>query len=97
MVIAVLHLMFINACVREALVRTRTNVTNQLHAYRHQGKPKKESIQRSQKFIAFIDKQVKQIEKEITAIRKSDNYPRKDNFSKSTFWKIETNSYSAFA
>jgi transposase len=51
---------------REALVRTRTNVANQLHAYRHQGKPKKESIQRSQKFIAFIDKQVKQIEKEIT-------------------------------
>jgi len=31
-----------------------------------------------------------------TAISKPDNYPRKDNFSKNTFWKIETNLYSAF-
>ena len=51
---------------REALVCTRTGVANQLHAYRHQGKPNKASIKRSQRHIAFIDKQVKQIEKEIT-------------------------------
>jgi transposase len=51
---------------REALVCTKTNVSNQLHAYRHQGKPKKESIKRSLKLIALIDKQIKQIEGEIT-------------------------------
>ena len=50
---------------REALVCSRTNVANQLHAYQHQGKPNKKSIKRSQQHIAFIDKQVKQIEKEI--------------------------------
>jgi transposase len=48
------------------LVCTRTSVANQLHAYRHQGKPNKDSINRSQKHIDFINKQVKQIEKEIT-------------------------------
>ena len=40
---------------REALVCTRTSIANQLHAYRHQGKPNKESIKRSQQHIAFID------------------------------------------
>jgi transposase len=57
---------------REALVCSRTNAANQLHAYRHQGKPKKESIKRSQKHIAFIDKQVKQIEAEITILVNQD-------------------------
>ena len=57
---------------REALVCTRTTVANQLHAYRHQGKPNKESMKRSQQHIAFIDKQVKQIEKEITLFVKQD-------------------------
>lgn len=50
---------------REALVCTRTTAANQLHAYRHQGKPNKESIKRSQHHISFIDEQIKQIEKEI--------------------------------
>jgi transposase len=57
---------------RDALVCTRTHVANQLHAYRHQGKPNQESIKRSQQHIAFIDKQVKQIEKEITHFVKQD-------------------------
>jgi len=50
---------------RDALVRNRTTVANHLHAYRHQGKPNKDSIARSIKHITFLDKQVKQIEKEI--------------------------------
>jgi transposase len=51
---------------RETLVCTRTSVVNQLHAYFHQGKPNKKSMERSQEVIALIDKQVKQIESEIT-------------------------------
>jgi len=51
---------------RDALVRNRTSSSNLLHAYRHQGKPNKDSITRSIKHIAFLDKQVKQIEKEIS-------------------------------
>jgi transposase len=57
---------------REALVCSRTEVANQLHAYRHQGKPNKESIQRSQEHIAFIDRQVKEIEQEITHLINQD-------------------------
>ena len=51
---------------RDALVRNRTSVANLLHACRHQGKPNKDSIARSVKHITFLDKQVKEIEKEIT-------------------------------
>jgi transposase len=50
---------------RDALVRSRTISANQLHAYRHQGKPNKNTIKRSQKLISFLDKQIKLIEKEI--------------------------------
>jgi transposase len=50
---------------RDALVRSRTISANQLHAYRYQGKPNKQSIMRSGKHIAFLDRQVKQIEEEI--------------------------------
>ena len=50
---------------RDALVRNRTTAANHLHAYRHQGKPNKDSIGRSAKHISFLDKHIKQIEKEI--------------------------------
>jgi transposase len=50
---------------RDALVRNKTNVSNQLHAYSHQGKPNKETIARSKKLISFLDRQIKQIEKDI--------------------------------
>jgi transposase len=50
---------------RDALVRNRTTAANLLHAYCHQGKPNKDSIARSKKHIAFLDKQIKQIENEI--------------------------------
>ena len=51
---------------RDALVRSRTTAFNHLHAYGHQGKPNKDSIARTEEHIAFMDKQIKQIEKEIT-------------------------------
>ena len=51
---------------RDALVRNRTSVANLLHSYRYQGKPNKDSIARSVTHIAFLDKQIKEIEKEIT-------------------------------
>jgi len=51
---------------RDALVRIRTTASNHLHAYCHQGKPNKDSIARSEEHIAYMDGQVKQIEKEIT-------------------------------
>jgi len=50
---------------RDALVCSRTAAANQLHAYRHQGKPNKDSIKRSIKLISIFDKHIKQIEKEI--------------------------------
>ena len=51
---------------RDALVCNRTAAANQLHAYRHQGKPNKDSIARTVKHISFLDRQVKEIESEIT-------------------------------
>jgi transposase len=57
---------------RDALVRTRTNTSNQLHAYRYQGKPNKDSIKRTQKLISFLDKHIKQIEKEIETFVNTD-------------------------
>jgi transposase len=50
---------------RDALMRNRITTANHLHAYRHQGKPNKDSISRSKRHISFLDKQIKQIEKEI--------------------------------
>jgi transposase len=50
---------------RDALVRSRTISANQLHAYRHQGKPNKNSIDRSKKHITFLDRQIKRIEGEV--------------------------------
>jgi transposase len=57
---------------RDALVRTRTTTANQLHAYRHQGKTNKDSIKRSVKLISFLDKQIKQIEKEVKSFVHQD-------------------------
>jgi len=58
---------------RDALVRNRTSAANHLHAYRHQGKPNKDSIKRSGKHILFLDKQIKQIEKEIKIFVNQDD------------------------
>jgi len=57
---------------RDALICTKTVIANQLHAYRHQGKPNKDSIWRSEELISFLDKDVKQIEKEIISIVDKD-------------------------
>jgi len=57
---------------RDAFVRTRTTTANRLHAYRHQGKPNKVSIERSKSIICYLDKQIKQIEKEIKAFVNND-------------------------
>jgi len=57
---------------RDALVRNKTNVSNQLHAYSHQGKPNKAVITRSQKLISFLDRQIKQIDKEIKSFVNKD-------------------------
>jgi len=57
---------------RDAIVRERTVVSNQLHAYKHQGLPGQASIRRSKKRITFLDAQVKQIEKEIALLVKKD-------------------------
>jgi transposase len=57
---------------RNALVRTKTNICNQLHAYKHQGQPNKDSIARSEKHISLLDSQVKQIEKEMKSFVNND-------------------------
>jgi transposase len=57
---------------REALVRARTTSANQLHAYCHQGKPNPDIIARTREHIAFIDGQVKQVEKEVKAFVKQE-------------------------
>jgi transposase len=57
---------------RSALVCIRTSVSNQLHAYSHQGKPNRDSIARTKKHISFLDKQVKAIESEVSSFIKTD-------------------------
>jgi transposase len=52
---------------RDALVIERTMVSNQLHAYTHQGKPNQASIGRTKKLKSFINEQIKEIEKSIRA------------------------------
>jgi transposase len=58
---------------RDALVRSRTTAANYLHAFSHQGKPNTHSIGRTKQHIKFLDKQVKEIEKEIKLIVKQDD------------------------
>jgi transposase len=57
---------------RDALVRTRPSAANQLHAYRHQGKPNQKSIHRTEEHIDFMDAQIKKIEKEIAQFVNND-------------------------
>jgi transposase len=57
---------------RDALVRSHTAAHNLLHAYTHQGKQHRQSIGRTERHIKFIDKQVKEIEKEVAALVNSD-------------------------
>lgn len=57
---------------RNALVRFRTAVSNHLHAFSHQGRPNRDSIERTEKHIAFIDSQIKQIEKEMAEFVRQD-------------------------
>jgi transposase len=57
---------------RDALIQERTNVSNQLHAYAHQGKLSTTSIARSKERITFLNVQIKEIEKEIAGIVKED-------------------------
>jgi transposase len=58
---------------RDTLVRSRTAASNHLHAFSHQGKPNKDSIGRTKQHINFIDKQVKDIEKEVKTLVKQDD------------------------
>jgi len=63
---------------RDMLVRNRTASANQLHAAEHQGKPNKKIIVRAKKHISLLDKQVKEIEKEIKAVvHQDDNLKKK--------------------
>jgi len=57
---------------RDALTRAKTNASNQMHAYKHQGKPNKDSVARSEKHISFLNAQIKQIEKDIKAFVDKD-------------------------
>lgn len=57
---------------RDALIQERTNVSNQLHAYAHQGKISTTSTARSKERILFLNSQIKEIEKEIAGIVKAD-------------------------
>lgn len=57
---------------RDRLTTERTALKNHLHSYSHQGIPPKDSINRCQKHIAFIDKQLTQVEKQIQGIVQKD-------------------------
>ncbi len=57
---------------REALVKMRTVVFNQLHAHTWGSHPQKAIVQRSQQHIKFISKQIKMIEAEIQKIYLED-------------------------
>lgn len=57
---------------RDAIIQERTNVGNQLHAYKHQGKINSTSIGRSEKRIVILNAQIKEIEKEIAEVVKHD-------------------------
>ena len=61
------ELLFLKQITRErgALLQSKTVVNNRLHAYTHQGKPNKSSLTRLKKHLAFLDKQILQIEREI--------------------------------
>jgi transposase len=62
---------------RDTLVRTRTAACNRLHACKHQAKPNKTIIVRTKKQISLLDKQVKEIEREIKALVNQDDKLKK--------------------
>ena len=62
---------------RDAIICERTCVSNQLHAFKHQGKPNKDSIQRSVERIDLLNKQISEIEKEIEAVVLADKHLKK--------------------
>jgi transposase len=53
---------------RDTFVCLKTSTSNQLHACRHQGKPCKETISRAEEHITFIDRKIKEIDKEINLL-----------------------------
>jgi transposase len=62
---------------RDMLIRNRTMSANHLHAFEHQGKPNRKIIVRTKKHISLLDKQIKEIEKEIKIIVNHDDKLKK--------------------
>ncbi|PCH69791.1 MAG: IS110 family transposase [Bacteroidales bacterium] len=59
---------------RQQIVKERTQIKNQLHAEEHCGDPIKTTIQRMKKRIKYLNKQIEDIEKELTRIVDKDDY-----------------------
>jgi transposase len=57
---------------RMGLLTEKTSMSNRLHAQDYSYKPNEQSLERSQKFLDFIDQQVKEIEIELKALIESD-------------------------
>lgn len=57
---------------RMAYLTEKTSMSNRLHAQNYSYSPNKKSLERAEDFIGFIDKQVKEIEKEVRALIESD-------------------------
>jgi transposase len=91
---------------RDMLVRNRTTASNHLHAFEHQGRPNKKVIERTKNHLVLLDKQIKEIEKEIRMfVNNDDNLKRKYKYLNSipgvsllTFAVIvsETNGFATF-
>jgi hypothetical protein len=62
---------------RGSLVDSHTRTLNIQHAYKHQGKMLEDSVERTKEHLAFLDKQIAAIEKEITKIVNSDSELKK--------------------
>ena len=57
---------------RDALMSHKTMVSNQLHAHVHEYQADKQTIRRKQQLIAYLDKQVKAIDKQIREVLGQD-------------------------
>lgn len=57
---------------RMGLLSEKTSMSNRLHAQNYSYQPNENSLERSQQFLDFIDKQVKAIEKELRELIESD-------------------------
>lgn len=66
---------------RMAYLGEKTSMSNRLHAQNYSHAPEKMSLKRAQDFIDFIDKQVKEIEKQVQQVVESDAYI-KERFDK---------------